>query len=101
MTWRCVPLPTPDLELAGFACTHLGSCWDCGGSVDAATPGGIDGRFCTPACADSYAANLTAMEQVTQRRRDLEDAFGAACDLLRSRGWDDPAIDQALAGLPT
>ena len=97
MTWRCLPLPTADLELAGYACTYLGSCWECGGSVDAVTPGGIDGRWCDTDCADSYAANQTAVEARQQARRAADDAWGDEAHQLILEGHSYEQADAIMA----
>lgn len=83
-----------------FVCLYegrRGECVECGGW---AGPDPLDGRFCSADCADSYAANLTKMEQRQAERRADEDAYGEAVGRLLAEGLDHEEIDRVLAGWP-
>lgn len=101
MTWRCLPLPVPGtLRLAGFACVDTGSCWECGGWLHAVQRGGIDGRFCSDDCADSYAAYQTRVEEADRQRRQAEDDFADEVARLIAAGYTYEEIDTILEDMP-
>jgi len=75
---------------------RAGECWECGGDIGEA----IDGRFCSGDCADSYAANQTAIEAREKGRRDAEDAFAAGVARLFGAGYSYEEIDTILEDMP-
>jgi hypothetical protein len=83
-----------------LACLYYGSAGECTNCGGAANPERMD-RFCTDGCADSYQANAAEIDRARQQQRDKEDAFAAACDHLRGKGYTDLEIDVLLEDWPT
>lgn len=84
----------------GFICLYegrRGECVECGGW---AGPDPLDGRFCSADCADSYAANLTRIEESDRLRRQAEDDFAAEVARLSSAGYSYEEIDTILEDMP-
>jgi hypothetical protein len=82
------------------ACLYAGptgECVHCGGASDPDRPD----RFCSDDCAAGYDDHVAEQARARQQQRDREDAFAAACDHLRGKGYTDPEVDTLLGDWPT
>lgn len=83
--------------MTDIVCVYMGppgECSECGGFDETGT------GFCSPDCHADRADREARWRSAVQARRDADDAFGRAAELLHAKGHTDEEIDELLKGMP-